>query len=82
MIRLEVAYTEQAGRFWRGTLTIDGENAQTFNWLHEVNDFIKQEGSKVKFPQGTDEDNIYDLQKKATNDVGFLVVAHDCMDIS
>ena len=82
MIRLEVAYTEQAGRFWRGTLTIDGENAQTFNWLHEVNDFIKQEGSKVKFPQGTDEGNTYDLQKKATNDVGFLVVAHDCMDIS
>ena len=43
MIRLEVAYTEHAGRFWRGTLTIDGEKAETFNWLHEVNDFIKKE---------------------------------------
>ena len=43
MIRLEVAYTEHAGRFWRGTLIIDGEKAETFNWLHEVNDFIKKD---------------------------------------
>lgn len=82
MIRLEVAYTEQVGRFWRGTLTIDGEKAETFNWLHEVNDFIKKEGANVEFPQGTDEANIYDIQKKVTDQVGFLVIAHDVMDIS
>tara|TARA_R110001592_G_scaffold326560_1_gene607394 strand:+ start:2254 stop:2502 length:249 start_codon:yes stop_codon:yes gene_type:complete len=82
MIRLEVAYTEHAGRFWRGTLTIDGEKAETFNWLHEVNDFIKKEGSTFEFPQGTDEVDIYDIQKKVSEQIGFLVIVHDAMDIS
>jgi len=81
MIRLEVAYTENAGRFYRGHLTVNGENIETFNWLHEVNEYLTEKGSKIVFPQGTDEGDIYAIQKKATEDVGFLVVAHDCMDI-
>ena len=42
MIRLEVAYTENAGRFYRGHLTVNGENIETFNWLHEVNEYLTE----------------------------------------
>ena len=79
MIKIEVSYTEQAGRFWRAYVSIDGNRITTIKWLHELNQALKPWG--VEFPAGYD-DGAAEICRKAKDVLPFDIDVNDCMDIS
>lgn len=79
MVKLEITYTEQAGRFYKAYVSVNNKRIHTIYWLHELNDTLSQWG--LEFPASYD-DGAYQMFQKAKQILPFTIDVNDLMDVS